>query len=97
MNRIIAVVAAVLILGGCSSNDPAPAAAPTVAATAPTEGCTATATEELFVLKMSECTARATRVYEFADTAARDNWRKAAESIGTVVVGTGDTWLEVKA
>ena len=95
MRRIIALTVAVLILGGCSSNDPEPAAAPP--SSAPTEGCTATPSEELFVLKMSECAARSTRVYEFADSTARDNWRKAAEGFGTVVLGSGDTWLEVKS
>lgn len=99
MYRTIALAAAVLTLAGCGGQA-ATNAAPTTtapAATAPTAGCTAEKTEELYVSELYTCAGRATSVYTFASQTARDNWRKAAEQVGSVVVGQGDTWLEVKA
>jgi hypothetical protein len=57
-----------------------------------------TPTEEMFVLKLFDCTTggEKTKVYTFNDSAARDNWRKAGEQFGAVVLDSGDRWLKVK-
>lgn len=99
MKRTIALAAAVLILGGCggkANESAAPATSPP-AASAPTDGCSAETSEEMYVAELYNCASRSTKVYKFQTATARDDWRKAAEGFGTVVLNQGDTWLEVKA
>jgi uncharacterized lipoprotein YajG len=100
MKRIIALAIAILVLGGCASKEATnenAGATTSVATPSSAEGCTVTETEEMYVAEMYACADRSTRVYVFSTSSARDNWRKAAEEFGSVVVGQGDTWLEVKA
>lgn len=94
MTRVLALaVAAVFVLAGCGTDD---VNLPNVVTNpAPTVGCTVTDTEELYVASLYDCDD--TSVYLFNTKDARDSWRKAAEEFGTVVVGEGDLWLEVKS
>lgn len=98
MRKITAVLAvtAMLTVGGCGGNDKA-ADDKAAGDSAPTTGCTETASEELYVSQMFDCADRKTRVYTFADKAARENWWTAASAAGSVKVTEGETWLEVKA
>jgi len=95
---VTVLAAAVLMLGGCGgSKEPAGEAASSApAAGAPIDGCTETATEELYVRKLYHCDARQANVYTFDSKEARDNWWKVAESTGSMKNTEGDTWMEVK-
>lgn len=90
---IAAVFIAGLLVAGCGGKDANSSSS--VPSVAPTAGCEKAATEELYVTEMYECS-RGTNVYLFNTSTARDSYRKVAEEFGSVVVGQGDTWLEVK-
>jgi hypothetical protein len=81
---ILLVLALGLVACGSAEGSDAP----------PIAGCTETASEELFVLKMYEC--EKTRVYTFKDPLSRDEWRSMAEEMGTVITNVSDHWLVVK-
>jgi hypothetical protein len=101
MRKITAVLAAAVVLtvGGCGGNDKAASSSGSTTAqpSAPTTSCALTASDELYVSQMFDCADRGTRVYTFADKAARDNYWTAASAVGSVKVSEGETWLEVKA
>jgi hypothetical protein len=85
VKTLLATCVALLTLVGCGGSG----------AAAPTDGCTETPTEELFVQKMYDCGSDV-RVYTFADNSARDNYKQAATGFGAVVLGEGDRWLKTK-
>jgi hypothetical protein len=67
-----------------------------------TLGCTKVTeqdTEEIYVQHLYACSSASgvLSVYTFANATARDAYRQAAETFGSVVVQSGGTWLAVEA
>lgn len=94
------VVLALPLLAACGSDKPAAPSTSTstsgeLPVTAPVDGCTETATDELYVAHLFTCD-RGTSVYVFNDATAKGNWWQIASQMGGVKVSEGDTWLEVK-
>lgn len=85
-------LAGALALTACGHGSSSTAGAHAAAA-APTTGCSPESTEELYVRKLYDC--GSTSVYIFDSSSARDDWRKIAESTGTVINEQGDRWLTV--
>jgi hypothetical protein len=65
------------------------------AATAPTAGCAAGTTEELYVQTLYTCP-DGTRIVTFASSKARDDYLNAASHFGAVVVEKGETWARIR-
>lgn len=81
-----ALVALVLILGGCGERPPSPG--PDLS------GCTEDKDPELFALAQYECGDK--RVYTFATISAREDWKRVAVGYGVVPEAEGDIWVRVK-
>jgi hypothetical protein len=99
MRRQAAVALAVVALTACGgdsggNNGATPGLSGSAADAKEEAGCpnaTEATTEELYVQHLYDCDGNS--LYVFADSTARDNYRKVAQGFGAVVLHQGDTWI----
>lgn len=109
MRKLSTTTLAVLVSAGCAlvaavvillvvvlgADDPSGKDGGNASSSAPTDGCSETTTQELYVQRVYDCP-DGTRVLTFATTDARNSYLEVAESFGQATVERGATWARVR-